>query len=375
MSSLSDAEIASVRSLLERLSIPSSTANSRDKDDCVVGEILVANIYRSITGEIHDVALVASILNHWATKLISLDAKNRAAGYATTVAEILTLTETEAFATSVAPLHALLTDASYDTFKKAASGFAFFHVKTLHATLDYLFYGAADAIGLSDNMLPGTAHRTALLVKDRLSQLQQDQLMSRRGAACLHNKQYVWATSLQQLEVMLGVPLTGKPPNLELWVADRVAELLGLVHLTKPPTAKTGSNHRFLVGIQLSDGYLCEVTKSSFVFSDHNPRFAAWDDPDDVANTDWGHGVDLAAFDSLQKLQRGATEALAIVPTTLNRSNIDTMHALGRLTSNSWGTNEQSCANNAIFASALRGSVASIDIVDQIEKKLRTGTT
>ena len=375
MPCLSGAQIASVRSLLERLCIPSSAANANDKDDCVVGEILVANIYRSITAGIHDVELTASILNYWATRLISLDADNAAAGYATNVAEILALTETEAFATSVKPLHALLADASYNTFKAAASGFSFFHVKTLHATLDYLFYGAADAIGLSDNTVPGTEQRTAELVKARLSQLRQDQLKSKRGAACLHNKQYIWASSRQQLEGMLGKSFSGDPPNLDLWVADRVAELLGLVHLTKPPTAKTGANHRFLVGIEPSPTYFREVTKSSFVFSDHNPRFASWDDDEAVANRDWGSGVDLAVFDSLQKLQKGAVEALVVVPTTLNRSDIHAMHALGRLTINSWGVEAQVCANNLSFSSNLRGPMKSTEIVDMIVKSIQTGAT
>lgn len=345
---LTSVEAIEIRELLTRF------------NGCPEGETVVANLLRSLEAKIVDKPLAKIVLNAWCRSVKQADATSPMGRVSPELA--LKLTESELLST-IGPCPIWDDIRSHDPFQPFPPGIGeVSNIKNLSTVLKNI-------LGITDLPDPNSGNPIALShhVTPRLRQRQLDrisrsmaQLKTRPLAkdAKIHHKKWFWVTPRHGLEDVLRGCVDSE-------AASATVDKLGLVHFSQKFTTRPAAE-RYIVEVRLSPSFAPEYVKPSFIFSDHNPRFAAW--TDNIVRPDpyWGRAADLSVFQSEKRLAHGCNEMVRATPDTLLKTDILDLSVLGYLDVNRWGLTDDVAEETDVFAECLRDKKPKELVVEHI---------
>ena len=328
------------------------------------GETVVANLWRSLKAGIVNEDLAKIVLNAWCDSVKRADA-NSAMGQISSE-HALKLTESELLS-AAGPCPIWDEIRSNDPFQPVPSVIGeVSNIKNLSTVLKYLLGitdlpdpHSGDPIALSHPLTPTMRQRQQERVSRSIAQLTTRPLA--RGAR-IHHKKWFWVTPRRNLEEVLR-----RCGDSE--AASTAVDKLGLVHFSQKLTARPAAE-RYIVEVRLSSSFAPEYAKPSFIFSDHNPRFAAWTDAITCSDPHWGRAVDLSVFQNEKRLAHGCKEMVRATPDTLLQTDILDLSVLGYLDVNRWGLKDDAAGETDVFADCLRDKQLKALVVEDILSSL-----
>jgi hypothetical protein len=329
-------------------------------NDTVEGETVVANLLRSLEAGIVDKSLAKIVLNAWCDSVKRADDGSPTGQISPEHA--LQITES-GLLTTVGPCPFWDKIRTYDPFKPAPPGIGeVSNIKNLSTVLKYLFGitdlpdpHTGDPIPLSHHGSITPRRRQLDRISRSMAQLKTHPLIK---DARIHHKKWFWVTPRHGLEDVLRGCTDSE-------AATTAVDKLGLVHFSRKLTNQSAAD-RYIVEVRLSPSFASEYVKPSFIFSDHNPRFAAWTDTIACSDPHWGRAADLNVFHNDKRLAQGCKEMVRATPDNLLRTDILDFSVLGYLDVNRWGMEDDNAKDTDAFAACLREMQPKEVVVDRI---------